>query len=92
MRAILMFHWISRKWWTKSQDSVNKPQPFWSERRAEAVLNQGPSAYQPDALPLCQTSSCIIKGELNYLFETRKQEIVMGPVDRKFYDSELEVQ
>ena len=35
------------------------------------VLNQGPSAYQPDALPPCQTSSCIIKGELNYLFEAR---------------------
>ena len=55
MRAILMFQ--SRKWWTKSQDSVHKPQPFWRERRAEAVLNRGPSAYQPNALPLGQTSS-----------------------------------
>ena len=28
-----------------------------SERRAEANLNRGPSAYQPNALPLGQTSS-----------------------------------
>ena len=28
-----------------------KPQPFWRERRAEAVSNWGPSAYQPNALP-----------------------------------------
>ena len=43
------------KWWTKSQDSVQKPQPFWRERRAEAVSNRGPSAYQPNALSLGQT-------------------------------------
>ena len=32
---------------------------FWRERRAEAVLNQGqgPSAYQPNTLPLGQTGS-----------------------------------
>ena len=54
MRAILMFQW---KWWTKSQDSVHKPQPFWRERRTEAVSNRGPSAYQPNALPLGQTGS-----------------------------------
>ena len=28
---------------------------FWRERRAEAVSNRGPSAYQPNALPLGQT-------------------------------------
>ena len=37
--------------------SVHKPQPFWRERRAEAVSNRGPSAYQPNALPLGQTGS-----------------------------------
>ena len=26
--------------------STDKPQPFWRERRAEAVSNRGPSAYQ----------------------------------------------
>ena len=36
---------------------VHKPQPFWRERRAEAVSNRGPSAYQPNALPLGQTGS-----------------------------------
>ena len=35
----------------------HKPQPFWRERRAEAVSNRGPSAYQPNALPLGQTGS-----------------------------------
>ena len=29
---------------------------LFEERRAEAVLNQGSSAYQPNALPLGQTS------------------------------------
>ena len=29
----------------------------WRERRAEAVSNWGPSAYQPNALPLGQTGS-----------------------------------
>ena len=41
----------------QSQDSVHKPQPFGRERRAEAVSNRGPSAYQPNALPLGQTGS-----------------------------------
>ena len=41
----------------QSQDSVHKPQPFWRERRAKAESNQGPSAYQPNALPLGQTGS-----------------------------------
>ena len=31
--------------------------PFRRERRAEAVSNRGPSAYQPNALPLGQTGS-----------------------------------
>ena len=42
-------------WGTKSQDSVHKPKPFWRERSAETVWNRGPSAHQPNALPLCQT-------------------------------------
>ena len=35
---------------------------FWRERRAEAVSNRGPSAYQPNALPLGQTGSlyCVL--------------------------------
>jgi len=37
--------------------SVHKPQPFSRERRTEAVSNRGPSAYQPNALPLGQTGS-----------------------------------
>ena len=30
---------------------------FWRERRAEADSNRGPTAYQPNALPLGQTGS-----------------------------------
>ena len=62
MGAILMFQY--RKWWTKSQDSVHKPQPFWRERRAEAVSNRGPSAYQRNALPLGQTGSLRVSRQL----------------------------
>ena len=35
----------------------HKPQPFRRERKAEAESSRGPSAYQPKALPLCQTGS-----------------------------------
>ena len=52
MRAILMFHNCegqSHK--TESTDH------YLNERRAEADLNWGPSAYQPTALPLGQTGS-----------------------------------
>ena len=42
-------------------DKVTRPCPqtttFLKRRRAEAVSNQGPSTYQPNALPLGQTSS-----------------------------------
>ena len=41
----------------QSHKTVHKPQPFCRERRAEAVSNRGPSAYQPNALPLGQTGS-----------------------------------
>ena len=47
MRAILIFHWL---WGTKSQDSVHKPQPFWTETRAKAESSRGPFAYQPKSL------------------------------------------
>ena len=61
MRAILMFQQevmdkVTRQC-PQTRDSVHKPQPFWRERRAEAVSNRGPSAYQPNALPLGQTGS-----------------------------------
>ena len=29
-------------------------QPFWRERRAEAVSNRGPSTYQPNTLLLAK--------------------------------------
>ena len=38
-------------------DKVTGQCPQTKERRAEAVSNRGPSAYQPNALPLGQTGS-----------------------------------
>ena len=53
MRAILIF----QQEVMDKEHSVHKPQPFGRERRAEVVSNRGPSAYQPNALPLGQTGS-----------------------------------
>ena len=53
MRAILMFHNCDGQ----SHKTVSTDHTFWRERRAEADSNRGPSAYQPNALPLGQTVS-----------------------------------
>ena len=42
--------------WAKSQDSVHKPQ-FLKRKESRSRSNQGPSAYQPSALPLGHTGS-----------------------------------
>ena len=52
MRAILMFQYEE-----ESRKTVSANHNFWRERRAEAVSNRGPSAYQPNALPLGHTGS-----------------------------------
>ena len=41
----------------QSHKTVSTNHNFWRERRAEAVSNRRPSAYQPTALPLGQTGS-----------------------------------
>ena len=41
----------------QSHKTVSTDHNFWRERRAEADSNRGPSAYQPNALPLGQTGS-----------------------------------
>ena len=51
--AILMFHELLG---AKSQDSVHKPQ-FLKRKESRSGSNQGPSAYQPSALPLGHTGS-----------------------------------
>ena len=53
MRAILMFHNCEGQ----RHKTVSTDHNFWRERRAEADLNQGPSAYHPNALPLGQIGS-----------------------------------
>ena len=53
MRAILMFHNCEGQ----SHQTVSTDYKSWRERRAEADSNRGPSAYQPNALPLGQTGS-----------------------------------
>ena len=52
-RAILMF----RNCEGQSHKTVSTNHNFSRERTAEADSNQGPSAYQPNALPLGQTGS-----------------------------------
>ena len=51
MRAVLIF--INCE--GQSHKTVSTGHNFWREKRAEAVSNRGPSAYQPTALPLGQT-------------------------------------
>ena len=41
----------------QSHKTVSTDHNVWKERRAEAESNRGPSAYQPNALPLGQTGS-----------------------------------
>ena len=53
MRAILMFHNCEGQ----IHKTVSTDHNSGSERRAEADSNRGPSAYQPNALPLGQTGS-----------------------------------
>ena len=53
MRAILMFHNCE----VQSHKTVSTDHNFSREMRAEADSNRGPSAYQPNALPLGQTGS-----------------------------------
>ena len=42
--------------WTKSRDSVHKPQ-ILKRKESRSGSNRGPSAYQPSALPLGHTGS-----------------------------------
>ena len=63
MGAILMFHNCKGQ----TDKSVHKP-PFWRERRAEEVSNRGPSAYQPNALPLGQTGSQFLYCDSPYCY------------------------
>ena len=53
MRAKLMFHNCEGQ----SHKAVSTDHNFCRERRAEVDSNRGPSAYQPNALPLGQTGS-----------------------------------
>ena len=57
MRAILMFHNCEGQ----SHETVSPDHNLRRERRAEAYLNSGPSAYQPNALPLGQTGTQVFE-------------------------------
>ena len=63
MRAILLFHNCEGQ----SHKTVSTDHNFLSERRAEADLNRGPSAYQPNALPLSQTGSQLFQDAVGLL-------------------------
>ena len=57
MRDILMFHSCEGQ----SHKTVSTDQNLRRERRAEADSNQGPSAYQPNTLPLGHTGSQVFE-------------------------------
>ena len=50
---------------------------FSRKRRAEAVLNRGPSAYQPNALPLGQTGSQVQKPD-HFALRPQKRGGLLG--------------
>ena len=56
-----MFHYVSFDWEGQSQDwdrlSTYHNRFDWRERAAAAEWSRGPSAYQPNALPLGHTGS-----------------------------------
>ena len=58
MRAILMFDNCEGQ----CHKTMSTDHNFLRERRAEAVSNRDPSAYQPNALPLVQTGSLLSPG------------------------------
>ena len=64
MRAIVMFHNCEGQ----SFKTVSTDHNFWRERRAEADLNRGPSAYEPNALPLGQTGSHVSSDVICFLY------------------------
>ena len=55
-------------WGTESENTVFTDHNFWRERRAKADVNQGPSAYQPNALPLGQTSSGVKRPSVSFVW------------------------
>ena len=59
MRDILMFHNCEGQ----SHKTVSTEHNLRRERRTEADSNRGPSAYQPNALPLGQTGSRLYQTE-----------------------------
>ena len=76
----------------KSQDRVHKPRPFQREGRAEAESSRGPSAYQPNALPLGQTGSLMLQSEdSNRLIDpfrlSRCRKTTTSQSTTKFYNS-----
>ena len=73
MRAVLMFHNCEGE----SHKTVSADHNFLRERRAEADSNRGPSAYQPNALPLGQTGSQVLP-EKRGTVKSREQKLQRG--------------
>ena len=78
MGAILMFHNCERQ----SHKTVSTDHNIWRERRAEADSNRGPSAYQPNALPLGQTGSPILVGIFDRFYNST---ILRSRADSRHY-------
>ena len=57
---------------------MSKDHNFWRERKAEAEWNRGPSAYQPNALPLGQTGSLTRDWEVLYFYTCETPMLTRG--------------
>ena len=68
--AILKFINCEGQTLSQTHQTVSTDHSFWTERRAEAKSNRGPSAYQPNTLPLGQPDSRFWKCRL-YSFIAR---------------------
>ena len=75
MGAILTFHYCEGQ----SRKTLSTDHNFRRERRAEADSNRGPSAYQPDALPLGQSGSPEQAASLAVAAVQARQQMTKSP-------------
>ena len=61
----------------QSHKTMSTDHNFWRERRAESDSNRGPSAYQPNALPLGQTGSLSLAGAATSIIFCRDETSII---------------
>ena len=72
-----------------SDGQSHKPQPFWRERRSEAVSNEGLSAYHPNALPLGRKRDVFYCDDLYKNCGLKKKSIMFIIINLNAFDVAL---